>query len=291
MHLPPQGSSVLPAILSRASKLPALPVVDGEALAPGHIYVCPPDHHVVVGRQELALTHGPRENGHRPAIDVLFRTAALSYGPAAIGVILSGTLDDGAAGLAVIKQHGGIAVVQDPEDAAYAGMPRAALERVEADHVCPLRDLGPLLARLAGGDPSPALAGAAMPDPLLEVPIPEEHASGFICPDCGGALWAVDEGGVPRYRCRVGHAFSEDSLLSVQGDEVESALWAALRSLEERAALLRRIARRAEDTGNLKSAASFVTKAVDAERQAEIIRAGVLPAPLDIGASDENVAS
>jgi two-component system chemotaxis response regulator CheB len=296
MHLPAAGTSVLPAILNRASPLPAVPVADGEPLAPGRIYVGPPDLHVIVGRGELSLTHGPRENGYRPAVDVLFRTAALSYGPAAIGIVLSGTLDDGAAGLGVIKHHGGTAIVQDPADAGYSGMPKAAIDRVEIDHICPVREIAALLARLAAGGPAePGLESegilATMPDPLLEVPMPEEHASGFSCPDCGGSLWAVDEGGVPRYRCRVGHAYSEQSLLAVQGTDVEAALWAALRSLEERAALLRRIGRRAEETGNRKSAASFEAKAADADRQAEIIRAGVLPAPLDIDAAGENVAS
>ncbi|UGS36613.1 chemotaxis protein CheB [Capillimicrobium parvum] len=291
MHLPASGTSVLPAILDRASPLPALPIADGEALAPGRIYVGPPDHHVIVGRGELSLTHGPRENGYRPAVDVLFRTAALSYGPAAIGIVLSGTLDDGAAGLGVIKAHGGIAIVQSPDDATYAGMPQAAIDRVDVDHVCPVREIAALLPLLAAGDPLPAIGPALLPDPLLDVPTSEEHASGFICPDCGGALWTVDEGGVARYRCRIGHAFSEHSLLTVQGADVEAALWAALRSLEERAALLRRIAGRAEEAGNRKSAASFRAKAADADRQAEVIRAGVLPAPLDVGAAGGNVTS
>ena len=291
LHIPAAGTSVLPAILNRASPLPALPIVDGEALVPGRIYVGPPDYHVIVDRGELSLTHGPRENGYRPAVDVLFRTAAISYGPGVIGVVLSGTLDDGAAGLGVIKQRGGTAIVQHPDDAAYSGMPQAAMDRVEVDHVCPVREIAPLIARLAAGRPAAPEGLALMPDPLLDVAMPEEHASGFICPDCGGSLWAVDEGGVPRYRCRVGHAYSEHSLLTVQGVDVEAALWAALRSLEERAALLRRIGRRAEETGNRKSAASFYSKAANADRQAEIIRAGVLPAPLDIDAADENVAS
>ncbi|HEU4657852.1 MAG TPA: chemotaxis protein CheB [Capillimicrobium sp.] len=291
LHLPPSATSVLPSILNRSGALPALAATDGEAVAPGRIYVAPPDHHLIVGPGELTLSHGPTENGHRPAIDTTFRTAALSYGPRAIGVVLSGTLDDGAAGLAVIKDHGGTTVVQTPDDAAYRGMPEAALAATEVDRVLPVRAIGAELVRLTGGpEPLPASPGPP-PDPLPESAMPDDTATGLICPECGGALWSLEESGVHRFRCRIGHAFSEEALLDLQGGDVEAALWTALRALEERSALLRRMAERARTGGSGGIAAGFLDKALDIERQAEIVRAGVLPLSVHVVPDEENLAS
>jgi two-component system chemotaxis response regulator CheB len=148
LHVSAGATSVLPAILTRHGRLPARHATSGEAIEPGTIYVAPPDHHLVLEAGSIALSRGPRENRVRPAIDALFRSAAVAYGARVIGVVLSGYLDDGAAGLAVIKKHGGLAIVQDPDDAQCAGMPRAALEAVDADHVTQVDDAGPLIGRL-----------------------------------------------------------------------------------------------------------------------------------------------
>ncbi len=287
LHLPPSGTSVLPAILDRAGPLRAVAARDGEPLVAGCVYVAPADCHLLVAPGEVALSAGPRENGHRPAVDTLFRTAAQSYGPAVVGVVLSGALDDGAAGLAQIKAHGGTCIVQDPDDAMYRGMPDAALARVEADHVVGIRDLARLLVQLVdggAGDVDPFTS--ALPDVLTPGPADDAPATGYICPECGGALWEVDEAGVKRYRCRIGHAYSTDSLVVEQGSAIEAALWTALRSLEERSGLLRRIGERAVMAGNRAVAASFERRAQDADRQAEIIRAGVLP--MALGADDHD---
>ena len=163
LHVPSTGSSVLSAILDRHGELPATPASQGARLLPGRIYVAPPDHHVLVGDGELLLDRGPKHNGHRPAIDPLFESAAHALGAGVIGVILSGTRDDGTAGLGEIKRRGGLAVVQDPDDAAYPSMPENALERVDVDHVVDLEGMGALLTSLVSDprDPDPG-PGAGM---------------------------------------------------------------------------------------------------------------------------------
>src|SRR3954471_7113799 len=167
LHVAPSGTSVLPAILNRAGQLSARPARDGDAIEAGCIYVAPPDQHLVVDDGRLGLRHGPRENGHRPAIDPLFATAAETFGPRVIGVVLTGTLDDGSSGLAAIKHHGGVAVVQDPDDALFSGMPASAIARVAVDHVVPLAALAPLLVSLVGSGPT-------MSDPP---PAPPPHSA------------------------------------------------------------------------------------------------------------------
>ena len=151
LHLAPGVTSILPEILARAGRLPAVHPKDGEAYEKGKIYVAPPDHHLLVREGHLRLTRGARENLHRPAIDPLFRSAALAHGPRVIGVVLTGSLDDGTAGLSAVKRCGGTAVVQDPSDASHPSMPAAALKNVAVDHSVPLSEMAALLARLAGG--------------------------------------------------------------------------------------------------------------------------------------------
>lgn len=283
LHVPAHGPSVLPKILSRAGPLPAVHAIDGQPIVPGTIYVAPPDCHLVVKPGQVRLTRGPRENSHRPAADALFRTAARAYGPRVVGVVLSGVLDDGTAGLAAVKHAGGLAVVQHPADALYAGMPQSALDHVAVDHVLPVDRIAALLARLAAEPlvvPHPPLT----PDDVKEADMAElepgaVHAhdrpgvpSAFGCPDCGGVLWEFHEGELLRFRCRVGHAWSADSLLAQQSDGLEAALWSALRALEEQSTLADRMATRAKTRGYETSAAEFAARARDATVHAEVIR-------------------
>jgi two-component system chemotaxis response regulator CheB len=298
LHVAPEGTSVLPDILDRSGELDVRSARDGDAIRPGHAYVAPPNRHLVVEDGRLWLRHGPRENGHRPAIDRLFNSAAETYGPQAVGVVLTGTLDDGAAGLATIKLHGGRAVVQDPQDAQHSGMPANAIARTEVDHVVALARIGPLLAELAGMGPV-VNDGPADPQSLAEAPgreldagaeMPAGEASGLSCPECGGSLWYVMEGHTPRFRCRIGHAYSEESLLHQHSRSLEIALWTALRALEERAALLRRMAGRAEVGGHDHSARSFREQAGDLDANAAVIRDHIVPTSMDTAESTEAVA-
>jgi two-component system chemotaxis response regulator CheB len=286
LHVAPSGTSVLPAILNRAGRMTVRAAVDGDVFREGCIYVAPPDLHLEVEDGRLALRHGPRENAHRPAVDRLFRTAADAYGPGAIGVILSGTLDDGAAGLAAIKRRGGCTVVQDPDDALYPGMPRNAISRATPDHVVPLADIPRLLVDILDTEgvemtddrPEPR-PSAAPPGRELDAgpEMPAGDAAGLSCPECGGALWYVVEGHAHRFRCRIGHAYSEASLMDEHGRALEIALWTALRALEERAGLLRRMARRADDAGHPHSARSFRDQASNLDRHAAVVRDNIVP--------------
>ena len=282
LHTNPHAPSHLPAILRRASALPAFHPEDCELIRPGRVLVAPPDRHLAVEDSRVRVSRGATENGHRPAVDVLFRTAAKSYGPRVVGVVLTGNLDDGAAGLAMVKRCGGFAVVQDPEEADFPGMPANALLQTAADEVAPLAAIGPLLAGLAG---SPLPASAVPPaapeeageplEPGRPVGVPPPGApSGYTCPSCGGALWERPDEGPMHFRCRTGHAFSVESLLALQSSALETALWEALRSLEENAALARRLQQRLRNAGS-QSVARYERRAMSAEMHAEVLR-GIL---------------
>jgi two-component system chemotaxis response regulator CheB len=250
LHIPPTGPSALGAILNRQGPLPARTAVDGDPLVPGRVLVAPPNHHLMVVDGLARLSVGPRENGHRPAIDVLFRTAAEARGPGVVAVVLSGLLDDGAAGAAAVRAHGGVVLVQDPEDAIYPAMPRTVIERIGPDAVANAEALAVLIGKWAGtmrGDTG------AVEDPMADE---SEHSgralrppSGYICPDCSGTLYVVEDGALLRFRCRVGHAWGAENLLQQQGLSVEGALWIALRTLEEKADLCRRLGERAAHEG------------------------------------------
>jgi two-component system, chemotaxis family, protein-glutamate methylesterase/glutaminase len=292
-HFPPMSISALPSILTRSGRLPALQPADGDEIVPGRIYVARPDHHLLVGDNRVRLTRGPREHGHRPAIDPLFRTAARCFGPRVIGVILSGTLDDGTAGLLAIKRAGGLAVVQDPEEAAYPGMSLSAIRNVPVDHVARARELGALLDRLVRL-PAPEVAGAFSPADQTDPADPEPAVGGtaalrtghppgqpasIVCPECGGALWETDNEGVLHFRCHVGHAYTAETLLASQTDALESALWRAVRALEEKAELSRRLANRSRERGMHRASAQFESAARSAEQGSDLIRESLLKGP------------
>jgi two-component system, chemotaxis family, protein-glutamate methylesterase/glutaminase len=268
------GRSALPEILTRSGRLPAGHPVHGEPIRRGRIYVAPPDRHLQVGSGHLLVARGPRENGTRPAIDVLFRSAAQTYGPRVVGVVLTGNLDDGTAGLLEVKARGGITVVQDPAEADYPGMPQNALQSVPVDYVAPLAEIGALLARLAREPAAESAHPVAGTGELLgESGEDFGKPSGFTCPDCGGGLWEWQEGELTRYRCRTGHAFSPESLAAEQEGALDTALWVALRALEENADLSRRMANRMRDRGLATAVERYLARVDEAERHAEVLRA------------------
>jgi two-component system chemotaxis response regulator CheB len=272
LHLPAGGTSVLPSILDRAGPLPARPARDAEPLEPGTIYVAVPDCHVQIDDGRLQVEGGPRENGHRPAIDPLFRSAAHSHGARAIGVILSGALDDGARGLRAIKAHGGMTIVQDPDTALHPGMPRAALRLVAPDRVLAPEEIAAAVVEFTAGAAESGHNGQAMPDRDERQQVHEQtgaqpgEETGLTCPECGGAIYEQDDGEVVTFRCRVGHQYGEDSFGVEQSRTVESSLWAALRLLEERAVLNRRLAERHER--QQRSARRFTQQADELEQHA-----------------------
>jgi two-component system chemotaxis response regulator CheB len=279
-----RGRSMLPEILTRAGRLPAAHPTDGEPLQYGRIYVGPPDHHVVILDGAVRVVHTASENGVRPAVDPLFRSAARAYGSRVIGVILTGALDDGTAGIAAIKEAGGITIAQDPDEAFSPGMPRSAIASGMIDHVVPLRNIPLLLAALVDEDAPPFRAPfgphlRAMEPDLADVPIAMKagdrpgRPSVFSCPECHGTLWEVEDNGLLRFRCRVGHVYSPDSMMAAQTDEVDRTLWTALRTLEERAALAHRLAERGRMREHHWVDKAFTQRAHEAEAEAGHIRA------------------
>jgi len=280
-HLAPDGPGLLPAILQGAGPLDVLPAADDTLIAAGHVYVAPPDHHLLVDGLNMRLSRGPRENRFRPAIDPLFRTAAAAFGPRVIGVLLSGGLDDGVLGLCRIKARGGIAVVQEPYDAHKGDLPQRAIDRVDVDFVLPANSIAETLTQLvhspAGGgtvtDPNDARTES--PDAAtrsLQSGGPGGTPSPYSCPECGGALWELQEGTLTRFQCHVGHRLSEGSLLSAHADAVEAALWTALRALEEQASLHQRLVVRAQSRGAQALAEISEQQARDIEARADVIR-------------------
>jgi two-component system chemotaxis response regulator CheB len=279
-----RGKSLLPEILTRVGRLRAIHPEDGQVLEYSRIYVAPPDHHLIVEPGRARVVHTASENGVRPAVDPLFRSAARSYGGRVIAVLLTGSLDDGTAGIAAVKAAGGITIVQDPEEAFAPGMPRSAIASGAVDHILAIRDIPVLLSALVDELAPSRLAGVDHPhlrrmEPDLgEAPLAVHNGdrpgkpSVFTCPECHGTLWEADEGGLLRFRCRVGHIYSPETMLAAQTDEVDRALWTALRTLEERAALAHKLAERARDRQYPLVDRAFTQRANETEREADHIR-------------------
>ena len=274
----------MPHILTRAGSLPARHPEDGEPLEPGTIYVAPPDRHLLLQGGRACVVRGPSENGHRPAIDPTFRSAALAFGPGAVAVVLTGTGDDGAAGAAAVAARGGGVLVQDPADAVFPAMPENALLAVPTARTAPLAEIAAAIAR-AAEEPAPQERHEFVQERFrLEESFamfdmdaitngsPPGDPAGLGCPACGGSLWEVDDEAVLRFRCRVGHAYSSESLLGAEGEQLETALWSALRALEERGDLSRRIARRLRRRGVDRRAEHYEAESNSAERNARLIR-------------------
>lgn len=303
LHIGAANGSRTPDILSSRGRLPANFARDDEPIAAGRIYVAPPDRHLLVAGDRLRLGAGPWENGSRPAIDPLFRSVALCCGSRAVGVLLSGTLSDGGSGLKAIERCGGIAVVQDPEDAAYGEMPRNALRLLGAARVAPARRLGPLLVELVD---TPAGAPRQPPEDLrVEVEIAADGRTAVqtgkhsgtkrslhACPECHGTMWEIDEGRLTRYRCHTGHAYTADALQAAIGSDLRRALGSALRALDERVMLIRRLEHEAAEAGHAGNAERWRSRAAFYEDQANVVRRVLVenrPAEDDLWPSDDMV--
>ncbi|HEY0779341.1 MAG TPA: chemotaxis protein CheB [Gemmatirosa sp.] len=348
LHIPPSVPSVLASILGRASRLPCVNATDGAPVRPGTVYVAPPNRHLLLEPGCMRLVPGPRENGHRPAVDPLFRSASAAYGSRVIGVVLTGNLDDGTRGLLAITEQGGLAVVQHPDEANFPGMPLSAIASVPVDYVLPTADIAPLLAAaahpLAAEHPTPMPDDPARREPEPALPIATDGASPapppngvapngtvpnsvaangtapgttvpngtapnsgpieralervadletgvgivdggarvnkslggtvseFTCPECHGALWELRDGILVRYRCRVGHSFTDQGLVDNKARSVEDALWTALTALEESAAIAARVAERAAENGRPRSAETFRSRAEYLEQRGAVLR-------------------
>jgi two-component system chemotaxis response regulator CheB len=286
LHIPAQGIGILSTVASSASRLPVAQAKSGMVIERGHIYLAVPDHHLLLYESHIMLGRGPRENLARPAIDPLFRSAALQYGPRVIGVVLSGLLSDGAAGLNAIKRCGGMTLVQDPTDAIADEMPLRAMEATTVDLCAPGGKIGDVLSDLARETP-----GAALPVPpeiRLEVEIAAGERIGsdsiagiadpapLTCPACGGVLSTLKAGQPLRFRCQVGHAFTAEVLAREQESKVDEALRVALRIIEERAELVHRMAQDGRQSGRVAVAQMYDARAAEYREYADLIRRVIL---------------
>jgi len=246
--------------------------VNEEKIMPGHLYIAPPDHHMLVKKGKILINNGPHENRWRPSIDVLFRSAAVAYSSSVIGIILTGLLDDGTSGMGAIKRSGGTCIVQEPREAEFSDMPTNVLNNVDVDYRVPIADMGYILQDLFS---MPSTAPSSIPYEIqVEADITERLTismdslskisshSLLTCPDCGGGLWKMKDNAVHRYRCHTGHVYSEKTLLQVQSEDIEEALWIAIRLLEERKSLLRTAAGHAKDAG-------LITESSDKQARSE----------------------
>ncbi|MFL5735505.1 MAG: chemotaxis protein CheB [Chloroflexia bacterium] len=306
VHLSPTGNSKLPEVLGRHSSLPVAFARHGERIRPGRVYLAPPDMHLIVREDCVELSHGPRENHTRPAIDPTFRTAAFAHGEQVIGVVLSGGLDDGSVGATIIKASGGITVVQDPEEALYDSMPRSALRYMEgADHIVQAAKMGSLLGRLAreasarnGAEETGGTIdqGEQQMEELYanqeqsESPVIQRDMESqaenrransitiFTCPDCGGTLWQLELGNLVRFQCHVGHAWSPEVVLAQKSEQVEATLWAAARLLTEKAIMTRQFARQVQQNGDSEGAQRITEQADLDDEHLRILKEQLLEA-------------
>ena len=284
-----------PGLLADVLTLPGAPPVhyakNGEPFERGVVYIAPPDLHMLVEpNQHLRLAFGPKENRFRPAVDPLFRSAAAAFGPRVAGLVLSGGLDDGTAGLAAIKAAGGVTIVQDPKEAEASSMPQNALRHVRIDHCLPVRDIAALLVRLSSGGGShvtPLKQGCAMPGKDLEIEVqPASEKQGLLpeilelgkpsmltCPECHGILMRLDEERGLRFRCPTGHVYTVNGLLAALEERTESALWNSVQTIEESAMLLAHMADHVALLNGGATAEEFRLSSQEALRRAQAVRA------------------
>lgn len=287
-HISPDTNGILPQVLNKLNVLYASNARDNEQIVPGHIYIAPPDHHMLVEEGKLRITRGPKENRFRPAIDPLFRSAAYAYGNRVIAVILSGNLDDGTAGLWTVKQYGGIAIVQDPFDAEVPSMPRNAMRAVNVDHIVPITELPKLLNRLIteplmhnsnvmkNEQTKKEIEIAAEENALKKNILDYGELSPFTCPECHGVLSRLQNDKVIRYRCHTGHAYSIDTLMAALTERIEDSLYNALRGIDESIMLLNNMGDYYAESNQPKLASLYFKKAKEAEERALYVRQAVL---------------
>ncbi len=308
LHIPPQSPSMLPTILSRSGQLLAQHPIDGTKFERGQIYIAPPDHHMLLEEGYIRIVRGPKENRHRPAIDPLFRSAASIYGPRVIGIVLTGALDDGTAGLLAIKHQGGIAIVQDPDEALYPSMPRSALEHVKIDYILPLVDIAHQLVTIVDTEVNTTMEQPASEDMQNELSLAKMDLSRqkndtrvgtpsqYSCPECGGVLWEIHDESLLRFRCRVGHAFSIDSMMAEQSDAIEEAMWTALKILEEQVSISRKMGAQARQNGHKVMARRFEERQKQAEKRVDLLMSALqkgetaIPIPQEDDEQQENSA-
>jgi two-component system chemotaxis response regulator CheB len=286
-HLPPGLDSALPRFLDKAGPLRAAYAVDGKPFEPGRIYVAPADRHLLVEEGLMRVVHGPKENRFRPAVDPLFRSAAYVYGPRVVGVVLTGAMGDGTAGLWTIKLRGGTTVVQDPKEAHHASMPLSAIQNVKVDHVAPIAEIAALLSRLSREEVQPGKepdvseqkktqleirAAAAEPGMKWQAILELGEQTAFTCPECHGVLTRIREGAIERYRCHTGHAFSPESLLASVTEQIELRLWDSLRALDEAAMLLDHVGDHVAAGGDAPAAETYYLEAKRARERCVLLR-------------------
>lgn len=285
-HMAPGVKTVLPLLLAKAGPLLVRRPTDGDPIEPGHIYIAPNDHHLLIERGYMRVAKGPKENRFRPAVDPLFRSAAYVYGPRVVGIVLTGALDDGTAGLWTIKLRGGTAIVQEPAEAVMRSMPLTALQNVEIDYKLPVAQIGELIGRLSREQAAPAHAVDPKEEEKTEaeIRIAEEtdalerrimdhgELSPFTCPECHGVLTSLHEGKIVRFRCHTGHAFSATTLLNSTTEQVEERLWDAVRALDEIVMLLNSMGEEFAKSGNTRAAERCFDKAREAHERSQPIR-------------------
>lgn len=289
LHVAPYSLGILPDILEHSGPLPAANAQDMEPIEPGRIYVAPPDRHLILDPSgRVRITRGPRENRFRPAIDPMFRSAAHAFGPRVVGVVLTGWLDDGTAGLWAIKERGGTTIVQHPDDAFAPAMPLNAIKHVEVNHIVPLKQIAPLLVRVAETQAAEEGVSPVSEEMEIEVKIAREDGalesgimkwgepSVYACPECHGVLLQLKEGGNLRFRCHTGHAYSVDSLLAEFGEKTEETLWSAIRAIEEGVLLMRDLAQHFGERHSSTDAEALLRKADESQQRAELVRRAVM---------------
>jgi two-component system chemotaxis response regulator CheB len=293
LHMPAGAPSVLARIIDRSGPVPAVTATNGTPLEPGRIYVAVPDHHLLVEDHRVVLSEGPTENSYRPAINALFRSAGLAFGPRAISVLMSGVLDDGVLGSAAVRSRSGTTIAQRTDDALYPAMPQNAIDAGVIDHQAAAADVGAVLMRLADRqieeptmdrDTNMELENRIAMGKRFSVSIDSVRLgppSGYTCPDCNGSLSSLSDNG---FRCRVGHAWTADALLDARDDEVEGALWIALRSLQEKAGLSRRLAK---NVGSGVLYQRYTEIADEAEEAMTVLSRRLSEIPVDADAADD----
>jgi two-component system, chemotaxis family, protein-glutamate methylesterase/glutaminase len=290
-HLSPNSPKVLPRILEDVSSLSASHPKDGEKFQVGKIYIAEPDYHLLIERERVRVVRGPQENRFRPAIDALFRSAARTYGPRVLGVLLTGNLDDGTVGLQAIKKRGGVTIVQDPKESDYPSMPLNAMKYVSIDHCLPLSEIAPLLLRLVG-EPSGKEEEYEMPAEMdFESKIAEQELNtkqflekveeigtrtSYTCPECNGSIWQIGDEDPLRFRCHVGHSFTAGPFLTEQTAFIEKTLWSAVKALEEKVTLTRQIAQRLNAENQTRNADEYEKFADKVDKEVGLLRQLIL---------------